>query len=419
MLSPAGGEYQYSLTMLEALIQSPERVSPGVILASEVTHPALDEARQAGWSVTTLDASGSKQLSRRILNALPFRHFLWDVRRWMQIQRYRPDIDRIRADLAMRRHLQATGAGLMLYPSPITMSFEAGIPFIMAIHDLQHRLQPEFPEVSAGGEFERREYLFRNGARNATLLLADSEVGREDILNCYEDVGVRPEQVRVLPFLPAAYLRHQPDEAERSRVRRKYDLPDRYLFYPAQFWPHKNHERIVEALGRLRERDRMTVPVVFSGSVTDRIRRQTFRSVMIAARRLGLERDIRYLGYVPDNDISVLYRECAALIFPTFFGPTNIPVLEAWSMGCPVITSDIRGIREQCGDAALLVDPRSPDAIADAIRRIWTDEALGTALAARGRVQLGQYTKADFTERLCNIVSEALERISAVGVPAS
>ena len=73
----------------------------------------------------------------------------------------------------------------------------------MAIHDLQHRLQPEFPEVSANGEWERREYRFRNGARYATLLLADSEVGKEDLLNFYGPYGVTPDRVKVLPFIPA------------------------------------------------------------------------------------------------------------------------------------------------------------------------------------------------------------------------
>jgi hypothetical protein len=69
--------------------------------------------------------------------------------------------------------LQSLGIELMLYPTPQTRSFEIGLPYIMAIHDLQHRLQPHFPEVSADGEWEYREYLFRNGARRAQLVLAD------------------------------------------------------------------------------------------------------------------------------------------------------------------------------------------------------------------------------------------------------
>ena len=76
--------------------------------------------------------------------------------------------------------------------------------------------------------------------------------------------------------------------------------------------------------------------------------------------------------------------EQRALVMPTFFGPTNIPILEAWAFGCPVLTSDIRGIREQVGDAAVLVNPRSVEAIADGIYRLWTDENLGRMLGERG-----------------------------------
>ena len=98
-----------------------------------------------------------------------------------------------------------TGVELMLFPAPKAIAFEAGLPYIMAVHDLQHRLQPEFPEVSADGEWEAREYLFRNGVEHALAVLVDSEVGREDVLNCYGEL-VSPERVKVLPFLPPPYL---------------------------------------------------------------------------------------------------------------------------------------------------------------------------------------------------------------------
>jgi glycosyltransferase involved in cell wall biosynthesis len=287
------------------------------------------------------------------------------------------------------------------------LSFEIGIPYVMAIHDLQHRLQPEFPEVSANGEWEWREYLFRNGARYATLLLADSEVGKEDILNFYGPYGVTPDQVKVLPFLPACYLADDISESERHRVRRTYHLPERYLFYPAQFWPHKNHNRIVQALGLLKQAHNLKIPAVFCGSHTGGIRERNFRDMMSLAARWGVENEIRYLGYVPDEDMSGMYAGAVALVMPTFFGPTNIPVLEAWGFGCPVLTSDIRGIREQVGDAAVLVDPRSVEAIADGIYRLWTDGSLTSKLTDLGRQRLASYTPDEYQCRLAAILEEA------------
>jgi len=295
--------------------------------------------------------------------------------------------------------------------APNSLAFETGIPYVMAIHDLQHRLQPEFPEVSANGAWEVREYLFRNGTRYATLLLTDSEVGKEDILNFYGPYGVTPDRVKVLPFLPACYLAVDVSESERQRVRTIYHLPERYLFYPAQFWPHKNHACIVQALGLLKQEHHIKVPIVFCGSYAGAIRRRTFREVMSLSHQLGLEDQVHYLGYVPDDDMSGLYAEALALVMPTFFGPTNIPVLEAWAFGCPVLTSDIRGIREQVGDAGVLVNLRSAEAIADGIYRLWTDENLRRTLVDRGRQRLAAYTPDDYRKRLIEILEEVKARV--------
>jgi glycosyltransferase involved in cell wall biosynthesis len=96
---------------------------------------------------------------------------------------------------------------------------------------------------------------------------------------------------------------------------------------------------------------------------------------------------------------------------PTFHGPTNIPVLEAWIYGCPVITSNVRGIRDQAGDAAVLVDPSSVDEIAEGIRKLWTDAQFAKEMADRGRHRISLYTIKDFQKRLTDCILEAKEII--------
>jgi glycosyltransferase involved in cell wall biosynthesis len=152
----------------------------------------------------------------------------------------------------------------------------------------------------------------------------------------------------------------------------------------------------------------LAVPIVFCGSSEGKIRRDTFNEVVKQATDLSIQDSILNLGYVAEEDMGPLYSMAVALVMPTFFGPTNIPVLEAWSFGCPVITSDIRGIREQVGDAAILADPRSFVSIAAAIRTLWTDTGRSRDLACRGRERLAAYTPADFRRRLIEIVEEAL-----------
>src|SRR5262249_32455367 len=194
-----------------------------------------------------------------------------------------------------------------------------------------------------------------------------------DILNFYGPYGVTADRVKVLPYVPASYLAVEVPDDERQRVRAAYQLPERYLFYPAQFWPHKNHLRLIRALGELKQESHLEIPLVLCGSHSGDIREQTFREVMAVADELGVGKNLHYLGYVPDEDISGIYAQATALVKPTFFGPGSIPVLEAWAVGCPALTSDVRGLRDHVGDAGVLVNPRSVEAIADGIRRLWTD----------------------------------------------
>ena len=321
-----------------------------------------------------------------------------------------PNPNDIQAQPEMTTWLRECGVDLMLYAWPHRLSFETEIPYVMAIHDVQHRLQPEFEEVSAGGEWERREYLFQNGARHATLLIADSETGKEDILDCYGEFGVSPDQVKVLPFIPALTIDSEGARRHRERVARQFKLPARYLFYPAQFWPHKNHLRIIEALGELR-RDGLEIPLVLSGSATGDLRESTHRQLLDRAAALGIQDQLISLGYVTDDDVTGLYAGAQALVMPTFFGPTNIPVLEAWSLKCPVLTSDIRGIREQAGDAAVIVDPQSVHAIAEGIRSLWLNGLLRQELIDKGKRRLSLYGRDDHDRRLVEIVQEAKNRL--------
>jgi glycosyltransferase involved in cell wall biosynthesis len=200
-------------------------------------------------------------------------------------------------------------------------------------------------------------------------------------------------------------------------ARGTYGLPSRYLFFPAQFWSHKNHVRVVEALGLLRRTRGIDVAVVMCGTAEGALRQAVLADVVAGASAAGVSDLVRILGYVPDSDMAALYQASAGVILPTFFGPTNIPVLEGWSMGVPVLTSDIRGIREQVGDAAVLVNPRSVESIANGIASIWLDEVLSSQLIAAGTSRLGSYGAHEYRLRLADIVDEAEARFRTEGSP--
>jgi hypothetical protein len=206
-----GGVYQYSATMLKTLREhTAEGGEDEFVVFSEHTPSDLRLTENDKWTVRPQPQEKPLPWPRRAIEFLretvgegPHRNAVRAILK--PIRKNPPDpeaeLDRPSRREFINEELRRQGIDLMLFPQPLPVAFETEIPYVMAVHDLQHRLQPEFPEVSAGGEWERREYMFRNGTRYATLLLADSEVGKEDILNCYEQYGVTEDQVKVLPFL--------------------------------------------------------------------------------------------------------------------------------------------------------------------------------------------------------------------------
>jgi glycosyltransferase involved in cell wall biosynthesis len=305
---------------------------------------------------------------------------------------------------------------LVLQLGPYAYPFTAVLPFVMAVYDLNHRLQPEFPEVSAFGEFNRREYLYCNICRYATLVLVDSEAGKEDLLRFYGRL-IGEDRIRVLPYYPPIEKRPMPDARDCERVRRTYSLPPKYFFYPAQFWRHKNHALILRALRLIEDETREKIPVVLCGIYADYFRAANFQELGALAAQLNVADRILYLGPVPGDDMPALFTLSAGLVMPTFFGPTNIPPLEAWHYGRPVITSNIRGLREQNGDASLLVDPRSPVDLARAMLELWRSESLAAELAARGKKRLSSYNWSTFVDGVGSIMSEACERVRTGRTP--
>ncbi len=182
-----------------------------------------------------------------------------------------------------------------------------------------------------------------------------------------------------------------PSRPERP-VREKYGIAGDYLFYPAQFWAHKNHVNLLLALKLLQSRFDRPLSVAFVGADHGNL-----AHVKATVDRLGLTDRVHFLGFVPREDLIDLYKEAFALSYVTFFGPENLPPLEAFALGCPVIASDVSGAREQLGDAVLFVDPTSPEQMAEAVVRLASEDGLRARLIDAGQKD----RKSQNTGRIC------------------
>lgn len=301
---------------------------------------------------------------------------------------------------ALRSFLAPLNLDLMLFPQWTDQCWQWGLPYLFFVHDLQHRLQPEFPEVAAWGQWQWREDFFSSATRGARLVVVDSEEGKRNAADAY---GLDPAKLKVLPYAIPPTMTSGNISAH---AKPPPGLPARYFIYPAQFWPHKNHYRVVEAVGLLKKKHGLEVHAVFAGG--DPEMWGALENCRGLADTLGISAQIHLLGYVPDETLAALYRSAVGLVMPTYFGPTNIPYLEAFHFECPVIASDLPGIREQVGDAALLVDPRNSAAIAEAMRRLWSDDALRLRLKADGKRRLQALESRNFASALRAVLAEAI-----------
>jgi glycosyltransferase involved in cell wall biosynthesis len=408
-LNSVDGGFHYEVVFLDALSEFAARFPEELVYLTSPQHNLAALAAMGGLAYRGLPISPLPQAAAPLqppdayLKSKPAQH-------------PKLALDAFQCDRRAAMAFRHAGVDLILMLGPYGPAFTWVTPFVMSVYDLNHRLQPEFPEVSAFGEFDRREYLYTNVCRYATFVIVDSDVGKEDLLRFYGHL-IDEDRVRILPYHSPVVRQPQPRPDDLARVAAKHRLPKRYFFYPAQFWRHKNHALILQAQRIVADQAGEKIPVVFCGSYADYARALNFKEVWSLAAGLGLANDVRYLGPVPDEDMPALYTLSAGLVMPTFFGPTNIPPLEAWHFGRPVITSDIRGLREQMGDAALLVDPRSPQALADAMLRLWRDDALAAELAERGRTRLASRGWSSFVDGVAAILTEACERVRAGRTP--
>jgi len=248
------------------------------------------------------------------------------------------------------------------------------VPFVYTVWDLQHRLQPYFPEVGiAGRRWEDREATYRFVLPRAAIIVTGTHEGKREIMQFY---GIAEQNIRVVPFPVLSF----PDgDVTSVGIRKQFDITSDYLFYTAQFWPHKNHINVLHALRLVMDSFNIEMEMVFTGSDKGNL-----SHVQQVAKDLLLGSYVKFPGFVSRQELWALYKSARALIFPSFFGPDNLPPLEAFSAGCPVLASRVPGSGEQLGDAALLFDPSNVKDIAESIYKIQTDSALRQVLVQRG-----------------------------------
>lgn len=240
------------------------------------------------------------------------------------------------------------GLDLVHYPLTVPVP-RTRLPGVVTLHDLQHL---ELPEYFSRAELAYRRVAYQRAARTADIVVTPSAHARD---MAAERIGVDPQRVVVAPH-GVDHERFRPDAPGELAI----DVPDRFLYYPANLWPHKNHSRLLEALARVPD-----VELVLCGNPYDRL-----PALLDEARRLGVHERVLHLGFVAHDVVPALLRRARAMVFPSLFEGFGQPPLEAMACGCPVACSDIASLPEVVGDAARLFDPHDAAAIAAAVEDV-------------------------------------------------
>ncbi len=268
-------------------------------------------------------------------------------------------------------------AQLLFCPFLDSLFHSPDAPVVSVIDDLQYLAYPQFFTAQ---EISKRDRAFRDTCRYVSRIIAPSEFMRKVIL---ANSNLKAEQVITVYTRGVDEIGNSVEGSE-DLLKRLGVQASRYLLYPANYLPHKNHEMLFVGFNLYIQRhNKNDLKIVLTGLPDDR---QQFLKEIV--RRMGLSKQIIFAEYLLKDDFALLMQKCYAVIIPSLYEGSGESLLEAMSMSKPILCSNVTALPEIARDSALYFDPRKPDDIANAISRLVNDSALADDLVERGKLRL-------------------------------
>lgn len=284
--------------------------------------------------------------------------------------------------------LQRLGVDLLFCPFSSPTYSEPGVPLVSTIYDLQYKT---FPEFFSPNDVLHRNQVFSDACRRSNAIAVISNYSRDSAI---AHGGLNPGSIRTIYLRMAQRIVPATDQS--NKILCKHNLaPQKYLFYPANFWLHKNHEVLIKAFNiACQEGLPKDIKLVFTGASDQRE-----NSLLSFVQSLNLQSRVLFLGYLPDGDLAELMANCAGIVFPSLYEGFGLPVIEAMAAGVPVACSNTTSLPEIAGDAALFFDPSNPTEIARAQLALVGNEQLRAHLIQAGRRRAADFSDSDLMAR--------------------
>ena len=264
---------------------------------------------------------------------------------------------------------------------------------VVTIHDCIHLMFPQYLPNRFALAYARTSMAL--AASRSTRVMTVSESSKRDIIRFFD---TDPAKISVIYNAYDERFAIEPSEEDILRVRERYQLHDEFVLYAGNVKPHKNLERLIEAFDLVRKRGLDHLKLVLIG---DQISK--YAVLRRAVHQHQLHPYVRFLGYLPEETLAVMYRLAGVFVFPSLYEGFGLPPLEAMVSGTPVVTSTASSLPEVAGNAAELVDQYDPHAIADGIYRVLTDEGVRRDLRQKGLARARQFSWEESVRRIHEI----------------
>jgi glycosyltransferase involved in cell wall biosynthesis len=272
---------------------------------------------------------------------------------------------------------------------------------VVTIHDCIHLRFPQYLPNKVAYAYARGQMWA--ATHQAARVMTVSEASKRDILRYFR---VPESRIDVIYNAIDDRFWQAPTAEDVTRVRERYRLTDPFVLYAGNIKPHKNLERLIEAFHLMRQNNPnlATVQLLIIGDEISK-----YASLRRAVHRNKLHKHVRFFGFVSDQTLAALYRLADVFVFPSLYEGFGLPPLEAMASGCPVITSNVSSLPEVVGDAAVMIDPYEPAAIAGAMDRVLTTPALREDLRGRGLERARGFSWERSIKRVREIYDEVMQ----------
>jgi len=271
---------------------------------------------------------------------------------------------------------------------------------VVTIHDCIHLMFPQYLPNKMAYAYARASMWA--AVKRSDRILTVSEASKRDILHFF---NVAPEKIVVVYNAIDDHFWLTPPDEEVARVRERYQLDHQFILYVGNIKPHKNLVRLIEAFAELRRTGFEELKLLIIGDEISKL-----PSLRRAVHGHKLHKHVRFLGYVSDDTLRVLYRLASLFVFPSLYEGFGLPPLEAMASGTPVVASNQSSLPEVMGDAAVLVDPYDVGSIVEGMRRVLADSDLAADLRRRGPERAREFSWAQSVEKTRTVYEQVGRR---------